>query len=198
MKYKRNIKKFKKCGNNLITSFSSSKFSFNSICIGNNVFIGSGAWFFADLIIGNNVMFGPHCHIIGGDHIFGILGKSNRFLKPVNNSNSRPIIIEDEVWCGANVIFLKGVKIGMGCIVGAGSIVCEELPPFTINVGHPCKTIKKIFTDEELWKHLQILNYSEEIIKEVIDRRNRILTEGISLPYHFNKNEYIYLENITK
>lgn len=192
IKYNTYLKKFKKCGDNFISSFKTCNFSFNTISIGNNVYIGSGAWFFADLTIGNNVMFGPSCKIIGGDHIFGILGKSNRFLKPVNKSSSKPIIIEDEVWCGANVIILKGVKIGMGCVVGAGSVVSKDLPPYTVNIGFPCKTVKKIFTDKELEEHLLKLGYSDNTTTEVISQRSKLLTKNglFNLPYHNNLNDY--------
>lgn len=146
-----------------------STFSFETIDIGNNVFIGSGAYFAADLIIGNNVMFGPRVTILGGDHIFGIVGKSVRFLKPKGNENSLSVLIEDEVWCGANVTILKGVKVGMGCVIGAGSVVAKEIPPYTVAVVNPCKPIKRIFTDEDLREHLKILNYSSKISEEVLN-----------------------------
>jgi len=169
------IKKFKSYGENVFVDLKNSTFSFETIDIGNNVFIGSGAYFAADLAIGNNVMFGPRVTILGGDHIFGIVGKSVRFLKPKGNENSLSVLIEDEVWCGANVSILKGVKLGMGCVIGAGSVVTKEIPPYTVAVGNPCKPIKKIFTDEDLREHLMILDYLPKISEEVINRRYSLL-----------------------
>jgi len=169
------IKKFKSYGENVFVDLKNSTFSFETIDIGNNVFIGSGAYFAADLAIGNNVMFGPRVTILGGDHIFGIVGKSVRFLKPKGNENSLSVLIEDEVWCGANVTILKGVKLGMGCVIGAGSVVTKEIPPYTVAVGNPCKPIKKIFTDEDLREHLMILDYLPKISEEVINRRYSLL-----------------------
>lgn len=43
--------------------------------------------------------------------------------------NDAPVIIEDEVWCGANVTILKGVTIGRGSVVAAGAIVTKSCPP---------------------------------------------------------------------
>lgn len=186
---RRLIKRFKRCGNNLIAEFRLSSFSFSSIEIGNNVFIGSNAWFFADLVIGNNVMFGPSCKVIGGDHIFGIKGLSNRFLVPKDDSNSKPIVIEDEVWCGANVIILKGVNIGIGCVIGAGSVVTKNVPPFTVNFGNPCKPVKMILDDNNLRQHLQLLNYDSEIIEETILKRSQMLSK-IDLLSSLKVHEY--------
>ncbi len=163
------INMFKSHGENVIIDFKSSSFSYSNIDIGNNVFVGSGAYFAADLKIGNNVLFGPRVTILGGDHIFGIVGKSVRFLKPKGNENSLSVLIEDEVWCGANVTILKGVKVGMGCVIGAGSVVAKEIPPYTVAVVNPCKPIKRIFTDEDLREHLKILNYSSKISEEVLN-----------------------------
>jgi acetyltransferase-like isoleucine patch superfamily enzyme len=57
---------------------------------------------------------------------------------------SKPIVIQDKVWIGFNVIVLKGVTIGEGAIVGAGSVVTKDVEPYTIVAGNPAKFIKKI------------------------------------------------------
>jgi len=59
--------------------------------------------------------------------------------EPVPN----PIIIEDEVWIGCNVIILKGVRIGKGATIGAGSVVTHDIPSYTLAAGNPAKAIKK-------------------------------------------------------
>jgi acetyltransferase-like isoleucine patch superfamily enzyme len=51
--------------------------------------------------------------------------------------NDLDVVIEDDVWVGANVLILKGVKIGRGCIIGAGSIVEKSIPAYTIYFGSP-------------------------------------------------------------
>lgn len=58
-----------------------------------------------------------------------------------------PIIIEDDVWIGTDVIIMSGVKIGKGSVVAAGSIVTKNVEPYSIVGGNPAKLIKKRFPD---------------------------------------------------
>lgn len=57
------------------------------------------------------------------------------------------IIIEEDVWVGSNSVILSGVKIGRGSIVGAGSVVTKDVPPYSIVGGNPAKVIKMRFDD---------------------------------------------------
>lgn len=59
-------------------------------------------------------------------------------------TETKPIIIEDDVWIGANVTILKGVTIGRGSVIGAGSVVSKCIPPMSIAAGAPAKVIKAI------------------------------------------------------
>lgn len=61
-----------------------------------------------------------------------------------------------------NVTILKGIKIGRGTVVGAGSVVTKSLPPYSICAGVPCKVIKKRFSCEEIRQHETIL-YGKQI-----------------------------------
>ena len=54
----------------------------------------------------------------------------------------KPVIIEDDVWIGTKTILLPGVHIGKGAIIGAGSVVTKNIPPYTIAVGNPA-VVKK-------------------------------------------------------
>ena len=60
------------------------------------------------------------------------------------NPISEPIVIEDNVWIGANTIVLKGVTIGRGAIVAAGSVVTRDVAPMTLVGGNPARTIKAL------------------------------------------------------
>lgn len=60
-----------------------------------------------------------------------------------SKEDKKPIIIEDKVWIGARAIVLKGVRIGTGAIVAAGSVVTKDVPPRTIVAGNPAKVIKE-------------------------------------------------------
>jgi virginiamycin A acetyltransferase len=58
------------------------------------------------------------------------------------------IVIGNNVWIGDNVIILSGVKAGDGAVIGAGSVVTKDVPPYAVAVGNPAKVIKKRFSDE--------------------------------------------------
>ena len=55
-----------------------------------------------------------------------------------------PVVIEDDVWIGSNVVVLKGVRIGHGSVIGIGSIVSCDIPPMSIAAGNPARVIKQI------------------------------------------------------
>ena len=57
---------------------------------------------------------------------------------------SKEIVIEDDVWIGFNTIILKGVHIGQGAIIGAGSVVVKDVEPWTVNVGNPLRCVEKL------------------------------------------------------
>src|SRR5215469_11470794 len=77
--------------------------------------------------IGRDCMIGPHCYITDGDH-------GTKMGLPISKQpmTAAPVVIEDEVWLGAGVIVLKGVRIGRGAIVGAGSVVTKNIESFAI------------------------------------------------------------------
>ena len=67
--------------------------------------------------------------------------------------NDAPVIIEDDVWTGANVTILKGVTIGRGSVIAAGAVVTKSFPHYSIIGGVPAKLIKMRFTPEEIVEH---------------------------------------------
>ena len=110
--------------------------------IGNNVGMSSPCiWVRNSLTIGNNVNIGGNCIIMDNDvhQINYIERKANK-----GKVKSAPIIIEDDVWLGANVIVLKGVTIGARSIIGAGSVVTKSIPADCLAVGNPACVIKSL------------------------------------------------------
>jgi maltose O-acetyltransferase len=67
---------------------------------------------------------------------------SHHLPKPDNNLAANPIVIEDDAWIGFNCTILKGVKIGKGAIIGACSVVTSDVPPHSVIVGNPPRTVK--------------------------------------------------------
>lgn len=123
--------------------------------IGHNVFIADGAVISnkEKIYIGNNVLFGPDIMIRGGDHRIDEIGKP--MSECLEGGKNLPIIIESDVWIGARVIILKGVKIAEGAVIGAGAVVSKSIPPYTVAVGNPCRPIKARFTRAQLEEHLK-------------------------------------------
>ena len=112
----------------------------------------------AKLIIKSHFIAGPNLTIITGDHHY-MVGK---FIDQVKDEDKLPendqdIVIEEHVWCGANVTIMKGVTIGRGSIVAAGAVVTKSCTPYSIIGGVPAKFIKKKFTEEQIREHERIL-----------------------------------------
>ena len=63
---------------------------------------------------------------------------------------SAPIIIEDDVWIGANVTIIGGVTIGKGSVIGAGSVVTRDIPSGVIAYGNPCKVRREITENDRI------------------------------------------------
>lgn len=90
------------------------------------------------LTIGNNVMIAPNVSIYTANHKFDRLDTAMIF----QGVELAGVIIENDVWLGANSIILPGVHIGEGAIVAAGSVVTKDVEPYSIVGGNPAKFIK--------------------------------------------------------
>ena len=85
--------------------------------INKDVCIGKGTMIDMNVVIGSGAIIKDNCHIGAGVVIAGV-------MEPISKS---PVIIEDNVLIGANATILSGVRIGKGSIVGAGSVVLEDV-----------------------------------------------------------------------
>lgn len=153
----------KSCGKRVYIRPLSSDFKgLENLSVGSDCAIPKGSTIYcikAPLTLGNKVRFGPHPTIITGDHRVNVIGKHITDVKENEKlpENDAPIIIEDGVWCGANVTILKGVTIGRGSVVAAGSVVTKSCAPYSIIGGVPAKLIKMRFTPEEIIEHERLL-----------------------------------------
>lgn len=107
--------------------------------LGSRSSIGINASIHGPVSIGNNVMMGPDVMVFALGH------SSSRTDVPMidqGNIAPRPVKIGDDVWIGARVIILPGVEIGTGCVLGAGSVVANSIPPYSVAVGNPAQVVK--------------------------------------------------------
>jgi len=112
-----------------------------NITIGNNCTVNPFSILYGHggLTIGNGVRIAAHCVFIPANHNF-----SNVELPIYQQGyNQRGIVIEDDVWIGANCTILDGVIIGKGCVIGAGTVVTKSIDPYSVAVGVPARVIKK-------------------------------------------------------
>jgi len=92
-----------------------------------------------DTTIGKDVMMGAGVMILSGGHNFADV---SRPMREQGASPRRPVAIGDDVWIGTRAIILPGVEIGSHAIVGAGSVVTETVPPWSIVAGNPARLIR--------------------------------------------------------
>ena len=148
-------KKFNCIGDDSFVDKSCSGF-LNNVSIGSNSSIGEKCYFNcsnARVKIGNHCIVANEVMFITGNHKIDEVGKYISENIKKNNELDLDIIIEDDVWIGARAIILKGVTLGEGSIIGAGSVVTKNVEPFSIVGGNPAKFIKYRFSDSDLKKH---------------------------------------------
>ena len=93
------------------------------------------------VMIGDRVLVGGSAQIVDTD--FHPLDPETR-RREINAGQTRPISIGDDVFIGMNSIILKGVTIGNGSVVGAGSVVSQDVPPKTIVAGNPARVVRSL------------------------------------------------------
>lgn len=127
-----------------------------NIQIGERTFIGDSLFVCAEkIVVGDDVLVSWGCTVV--DHNSHAISWKKRSYDVVNWLNgkkdweyvdSRPVIIQSKAWVGFNVIILKGVTIGEGAIIGAGSVVTKDVPSHTVVAGNPAKIIREIPIEE--------------------------------------------------
>lgn len=113
------------------------------IRIGEGAFFNLGVMVAAlDLVeIGSHCMFANGCFVTDGNHRFDDPDKP----VPWQGFTSKgPTRLGDNVWCGAHVVITSGVTIGERCVIGANSVVTEDLPPYSLAAGAPARVLRTI------------------------------------------------------
>jgi acetyltransferase-like isoleucine patch superfamily enzyme len=152
--------------------FPNTKISIGSRISKGNITIGDQTYGHLNIICfkdSDTVRIGKYCSIASNVFIFGG-GEHNtelistfpfknffqNFEIDPNVTTKGPVIIGNDVWIGTNAIILSGISIGDGAVIGAGSVVTKDVPPYTIVAGNPAKIIKYRFTDDQIKKLLKI------------------------------------------
>lgn len=114
------------------------------ITVGNDFYANAYCHLLGEITIGDSVMLGPKVVMWGRDHGTA-MGAPMRRQPHV----TAPIHVEDDVWVGAGAIVLKGVTIGTGAVVAAGSVVTKSVDEYAIVAGVPARVIGSRRGEEE-------------------------------------------------
>lgn len=124
------------------------------ISIGNWCYVGEGArlWSAKSICIGDRVLISHNVNIF--DSMTHPLSSADRHLHfraiietghPASiDLGEREIVIGDDVWIGAGAILLRGVRIGLGAVIGAGAVVTHDVEPFSVVAGNPARVIREL------------------------------------------------------
>ena len=117
---------------------------------GYNIEIGEGSFLnhniylmdCAKIKIGKKCFIGPNCGFYTALHPL--------LIEPRNEGleMAKPITLENNIWIGADVSIMPGVKIGEGSVIGAKSLVTKDIPAGVIAFGNPCKVVKRVVDDK--------------------------------------------------
>lgn len=127
------------CGRNVRVEPFAFFHTGQNISIGDDSSIGERSRVLGKVEIGKDVMMGEEVIIITQNHQF------ERLDIPMDRQGfqeEKPVTIGDDVWIGARVIILPGVKVGKGAILAAGAIVTKDVPEYTIVGGNPARVIR--------------------------------------------------------
>ena len=99
-----------------------------------------------------SIRIGKHTSIGGNvkifDHDFHPIDPQERLEHPNSGMKTKPVDIGENVFIGANVIILKGSKIGNNCVIGAGAVGSGTFEDNTVIVGNPAKVVRKLETND--------------------------------------------------
>jgi len=133
-----------------IEDFSAINNGVGDVIIGNRTRIGLSNTIIGPVNIGNDVRLAQNVVLSGLNHNY------EEIDSPIHEQgvSTKPIMIEDESWIGANVVILPGVTIGKHSIVAAASVVTKDIPKYTLAAGNPAKVLKKYNFETQEWEKL--------------------------------------------
>ena len=118
------------------------------IVIGDRVFVGNGC----TLAAAQSITVGSDCLLAAGVRIHDNDGhpldpERRRTGAALRADECAPVVIEDNVWIGADAVILKGVHIGRNSVIGTGAVVTSDVPRDTIAAGNPARVVRSIAGD---------------------------------------------------
>lgn len=135
----------------VVEDFSCLNNAVGDLAIGDYTRVGLGNTIIGPTTIGNHVNLAQNVTVTGLNHNYEDVEKNI----DEQGVSTQPVIIEDDVWVGANAVILPGVTLGKHCVVAAGSVVSRSIPPYSICAGCPAKVIKSYDFETKEWKKVK-------------------------------------------
>ncbi len=130
---------FKRCGK-MVNIEHGAKFGTGvNISLGDFACLGIDCKVPSNLTMGCEVMMGPDCTILDRNH------KYSRIDIPIGRQGETermPVIIEDDVWIGCQVLIMPGRTIRKGSVIAGGCVLCKDFPEYSVIGGNPSRLIK--------------------------------------------------------
>ena len=137
--------------NSIIESFSTVNNGVGDVIIGDRSKIGISNVVIGPIKIGNDCIFAQNIVLSGLNH-----GYEDVNISPEDQPiTATEIIVEDEVWIGANAVVVAGVTIGKHSVVAAGSIVTKDVPAYSVVGGNPAKILKQYNPESKKWERIR-------------------------------------------
>ena len=133
-------RKFSLGNYSVIESFACINNAVGDVMIGDHTRIGLHNTIIGPVIIGSHVNLAQSITVTALNHIF----EDSKKRIDEQGVSTNPVVIEDDIWIGANAVVLPGVTIGHHSVVAAGAVVTKDVPPHSLVVGVPAKVIKQI------------------------------------------------------
>lgn len=180
-------RRYLKYGKNLHLGANVRLWAPNKIDIGDNVYIGKDVHIECNTIIGSNSLIANRVAFVGrNDHDFSTIGIPVRFSTWVglntDKSSNDFVDIGEDTWIGFGTVILTGVRVGKGCIIGAGSVVTKDIPDYCIAAGVPAKKIKMRFNHEQIKAHEYKIRHG------LFQYSLKGLRYSVIKPFNVNKN----------
>lgn len=144
--------------------------------IGDCVLISPGTHIVAseEIVIGSDTMIASNCYISDSDW-------HDTYDRTAELGKHKPIRIGENVWLGVRVIVAKGVTIGENSIIGAGSVVTQDVPANCIAAGNPARVVRELDTTKEFRRRSALFQNPEKLERDMDKLMRYILRENTTL-----------------
>jgi len=143
--------KFNLGAESTIEDFSAVNNGVGDVIIGVRTRVGLSNTIIGPVNIGDDVRLAQNVVLSGLNHNYQEIGS------PIHEQGvtTKPIVIENESWIGANVVIVPGVKVGKHSIIAAGSVVTKDIPKYSVAAGNPARVLKQYNFETKRWEKVK-------------------------------------------